>query len=203
MKMTKTRKLGAFAAMICFAAIISCPRSSHAQDVYGVWQGTVSYQVEEFANGQFAGYYSGSYQGELSLDYYDAPQILAMSLSGTFGYGLYGYLTDPFGPDSAAGTLVSPNGGYYGPPIGDFAVTYQSIPPGGMIDVGNGLATADITATTGDPYGDGEIYVGSFVSAAAVPEPSSIFQAATALLIVAAVLAMTVVRPRWGRSRDH
>jgi hypothetical protein len=198
--MTETRKLGAIAALICVAAI-SCPRS-HAQDVYVTWQGTVSYDVEEFANGQLVGYYSGSYAGQLGLDYYDSPQILSMSLSGTFGYSFYGYLSDPFGPTSASGTLIGAIGGYYGPPIGDFAATYTSILPDGMIDTTGGQAVADITATIGDPSGTGEIYVGSFVSAAAVPEPSSIAQAATAILIIAVVASAAVVRPR-PAARDH
>jgi len=86
-----------------------------------------------------------------------------------------------FGPQSGSGSANVNDypGGYE---IGNFFLTYQSILPDGMIDTSAGGAVADITLASDDPNGLPQIFYASFQT---VPEPGSLAQAATGVLLTA------------------
>jgi hypothetical protein len=89
-----------------------------------------------------------------------------------------------FGPTSATGSLL-PYGGLGNGGAGNFFLTYEAILPDGMIEVGNGSALADIT--TGIRDGAQNYNVGFATFQSTIPEPSSIVQAALAILTIAIV----------------
>ena len=143
----------------------------------------------------------------MSLDYIDNPLEKELSIS-IGGYTITGDLsanpslffpTSPFGPNSAAGSLIGNDSGlsYIGFPVGDFTVNYQSILPDGSIVASNGPALGDLFIPLGHPILFGETI---FVSFQTVPEPASIVLAAAALLMIGVFAGMRRSRPRpWSR----
>jgi len=140
----------------------------------------------------------------MSLDYIDTPtehefteSIGATTIIGDqFVNPSLFFLNDPFGPNSASGSVlgdVTANPGYLGYPVGDFAVNYQSILPDGAIDTSSGSADGDMFLAMGHPILFGETV---FVSFQTVPEPSSMVLAGAALLMTGIFEWMRRFRPR-------
>ena len=177
--MTKSRAVNFLVgALICFSAC-SLPRTSHAVPVYGTWTGIETFDTQVYSNGQLVSDTSGSnVPATFSTEYYDFANVLSVSINALSLDGYYS--SSPFGADSASGTLLV-NSGYFGYNVGNFALSYQSILPNGQIDVGAGMAVADITIIDVDGNGNGEIDFASFQS---IPEPSAIVLAATAVPLI-------------------
>ena len=202
--MTKTRKHGLIAALICFWAIsLAC--SSYAQgpgSVYGTYTGVESYQ--EFVvpiDGQ-PPVVSSSGSG--------IPATFSFSASPASPYGLVGLSITPdsstepgasvggasnsleVGSQSATGSTVSYGG--EGATTGFFSATFEAIMPDGQI-VGGLSASADIDLVYFSLGGGGE-YNHYDVQFSAVPEPSSIVQGAMAILMLVLFAWFRGFRPR-------
>ncbi len=158
------------------------PRPSRADFIYGSWDGGGTVFVSEYQLGQFVGSYSYGYAGTMTLEY-DSFGSLLMAFGG---YSIAGEPFASFGPTSASGTVLGPGG--HGPPsVGNFALSYQSILPDGMIDPDGSFASADLTTNTlsGLDSGD-EIFLDFTGSGFSAPEPSSIVTATIAVLAIGA-----------------
>jgi hypothetical protein len=187
----------ALVAVLAIVSLVSPPRSASAGDIVGTWYGDVSYMLEVVVNGSFVGYSSGSYFGQMVLDYSGAN--LTMTIGTYYSEGSQYF--DPFGPNSATGTIFGPPS-YSGVNVGNYEVTYQSILPDGTIDTMNGTAVADIFVNMGDPLGNGELGNVDFQSVGSqpIPEPSSLVLAGAAILIMGMIAWMRTFRPRpWAR----
>jgi hypothetical protein len=186
-----TRAFGV-AAALAFVLAISLPRCSSAQDVSGVWDGAVTYSVDQFQGGLPVGSTSGAYFGQMSLDYSPSNDLLSMSI-GQFQITGYQFF-DPFGPDSATGTVFGDYSPGFPPyPVGNYSVDYTSVLPDGPIDVSGGFAAGDLFIDTVGEPGTGEVIFASFQT---VPEPASVALAGVALLIVGVAAWMRRVRPQ-------
>jgi hypothetical protein len=194
--MTTTKRLGFIAVLTLLSAV--SPRISYAQDIFGSWTGVEEYNVEVFlADGQQVGNYSGSAPATFDISTLEFPNMYMLVAASPPAYSVYGAgllsPLDAFGPTSAAGSMEA-FGGYGGQDGGDFFLTYQSILPDGQIVNGNGSAIADVSSVSIDEFGTQTISFASFQST--VPEPSSIVQAALAVLAATLVLAWRSFRPR-------
>jgi hypothetical protein len=98
---------------------------------------------------------------------------------------------------SASGSF-SFNGGPAGSTFGNFFLTYESILPNRQLDVGNGIAVADLTTVffNFQPSPQGPIVTESFATFTTVPEPPSGMLAGLAILVIAAVAWMRGFRRR-------
>jgi|SRR5208283_3490603 len=186
-----TKALGLVAALAFFSAL-SLPRSSSAQDVYGNWDGAVTFSIDEFQGGVLVGASSGAYYGEMSLDYSTSDHLLSMTIGE---FEIIGYQQfDPFGPNSATGTVFGDHFPGFPPfPIGNFSVNYQSVLPDGSINTSNGFAAGDIFINAAGEAATGEVIFTSFQT---VPEPSSVALAGAALLLIGIFAWMRRFRPR-------
>lgn len=177
------RTLAIFIASLAFLPALALSRSSTAGEIYGTWDGVVSFQTETWRPGQPQPVYSsGAYYGELSLDFYTGNTELSESIGE---YTIIGYLfANPFGPNFAAGSVVGsvyPGQQYGGTSTGNFDVNYQSILPDGSIDTSYSFAEGSMYLVLGHPGYNGGI---SEVSFNTVPEPSAFALAASALIII-------------------
>jgi hypothetical protein len=200
--MKKTQKRSLIAALTLLSAI-SLTRSSQGGTVYGSWTGdeTLTIFTSEFVDGQFVfSYKTTSSPATFSLSYDTCSEQLSMSINDM---SIAGVVNPPatvyFGPESASGSVIlSYPGTPAGDSVGDFFVTYQSILPDGTIDTSIGGAVADITLD----YlleGVGEIFYASFQT---VPEPWSIVQAASGVLLIAVFARTRRCRSRrWSTRR--
>jgi len=180
--MTKTQKLSLIVALTLLSAT-SLTRSSHAGAVYGTWSGGETVITQEFLYGQYLGTsYRTNIPATCCISYDSGADALSMSINDMSFWGQVRYpQTVFFGPESASGS-VSVNNYPGGGGAGDFFLTYRSILPDGTIDTSIGGAVADITLDEVGPDGTGNVYHASFQS---VPEPSSIVQAASGVLLIA------------------
>jgi hypothetical protein len=191
--MTKTRKLGVIAVATLLSAL-SLPRSSSAQqtgqEINGYWAGFETYQTSVYTfSGQLIASYSGeAVPAELEISTSRSPYPVdgTIQIGSVFAFGAI-FPADPFGPTSASGGIFLMDGPG-GNVSGNFFLTYDSILPDGQIDVGNGVAVADLTTNFfNHPMGETTVSFASFTS---VPEPSSIVPAALAVLVFAVVAWM-------------
>ncbi len=102
-----TKRLGLIAGLT-FCLALSLPCSSSAGDINGTWNGLVTYSIDEIVTGNLVGSSSGAYIGEMSLKYSASDNLLSMSIGQFEITG--GQYFDPFGPNSATGTVF---GDYY------------------------------------------------------------------------------------------
>jgi len=192
--MTKTRKLLLVVAAT-FLSALALPGSSSAQfgTQIGEWSGVYSFQTTIIQAGMPPVFYSGG--GTATFSLYDVEgldwEMAVQPSSGSLTY-VGGILSppDPFGPNSASGSLIPFPGYLYG--FGNFFVTYESILPDGLLDVGYGSAVADITTIYNTPTEQET----TFVSFTTAPEPTSIVHAALAVIVIAVVASMRAFRKR-------
>ncbi len=180
-------------AVLAFLLALSVPRSSTAGEIYGTWDGIVTYSFQDFENGQPTYSSSGSYLGVMTLQASESTHELSMYITAVSqpfsGQLLVGGLAPgTFGPNAASGTVVGliyPGDvyPYSGPFYGNFSITYQSIFPDGQIDTSNGMAVGDIMENYSSPEGNGENSSLYFYSVT-IPEPSSMVLAASAILLI-------------------
>jgi hypothetical protein len=194
-----SKPLGLVAVLIFWAGL-SMPSQSPAETITGTWTGAVYFDIEYAVNGQLVGESSGSYIGEMSLTYDPLDDLLSISISGVQGLQVIGspYPSDPFGPTGGAAMVLGSPISYYGPAVGNVAVSYRSILPDGAIDTSSGFADGDIFEIAADPGGTGEAIHVDFQT---LPEPPSIVTAASALLITASIGLKRRLRRRQGAVR--
>jgi hypothetical protein len=205
--MAKTQKIRLIATATAFVAL-SLPRSSNAQITTFSWTGYETIESSEsYLFGPLISTSSGTSRATLTigidftlLDRFNVTDI-EMDIDGSAGgiNGQFAELTppDPFGPTSASGSF-SFNGGPAGSTFGNFFLTYESILPNRQLDVGNGIAVADLTTVffNFQPGPQGPIVTESFATFTTVPEPPSGVLAGLAFLVIAAVAWMRGFRRR-------
>ena len=131
----------------------------------------------------------------MTLEYNTINYESTMSIGGA---EIEGFLyQDPFGPSSASGVISDIHNLDRQYVVGHFTLSYPSVLPDGAIDTSYGDALGDITGGMQDVYGTGFRFSYSFFI---VPEPSSIVQAASAILIIG-ILAQLRRLGRRRRSR--
>jgi hypothetical protein len=171
--------------------LLTWPAASQGSTITGTWQGIETYQ--EYIQSP-TGQTDSSGSGPAVFSFADVddgggPTLLALSLYGANGGTMSGPSTEwTLTSGSASGLLTL--GSSLGPEGGSFDATIASMMPDGQI-VG-GSATAYFTMTYLESA-DVVLVRAQFVS---TPEPASIVQAASALLIVAICAWLRCFHPR-------
>jgi hypothetical protein len=217
--MKNLKRLNLITALAALLAVLSLHQSSSAQAVFGTWNGSASYDVKITPQGfgQPTQEYTGTVPSLFTIQTVDEggvpPNDVAISVTIPPIPGIGNMITafgptfptNPFGPTSATAVL----GREDTPPVvqsGDFSLTYESIAPNGVINVGNGTAIAQLNwedfAYFNPVTGLNEHVVESatFNSPSIVPEPASIVMAASGALLVLACAFVRAVK-RLGRRR--
>lgn len=181
----KLNRLNLVAVLAIFAAFPQ-PRSSRGGDIYGTWEGGGTYFIRHSIDGRFVSTDSGGYGGMLTLDYIPNRYEVNIDIAG---YSLLGHLSgntnNPFGPNSASASIIADSGPAAPPSVGNFAVSYQSILPSGLIENTGDGGSADLVLYEVDEYGTGESVTITFSgTGVVVPEPSSIVLALTGVLMI-------------------
>jgi hypothetical protein len=159
-------------------------RASSMSVITGTWNGVESIQVFDYVFGQQVGQseqsnipatfsFTAAFYGDPTT-----PGVLDLGIGSTEMNGASRGLTMGSGTISGSTqTGIIDNGG-------DFSATFQSIMPDGQIVVGDGIASAVIETNTGTTTGNGVVTWTHFTSVI-TPEPASIVQAASSILIIA------------------
>jgi hypothetical protein len=199
--MAKTQKVRLILAATAFVAL-SLPRSSSAQPPptpSGTWTGYESFEISVFdlISGHLLSSHSGAGPGTLFIGPAGTTGFTLLIISGAADVVGLGLLLPPdaFGPTSASGRIFL-EAGPAGSTSGNFFLTYESILPNSQIDVGNGIAIADLTTTEFDFQLPVQTRTESFATFTPVPEPPSSVLAGLAILVVAAVAWMRRFRRR-------
>jgi len=205
--MTKNRKPGLIAALVCFWAI-SVPRSSCAQPtdphVSGTYTGVESYQ-------EYVGPI-GSVGPPTTLVASGSGIPATLSLGGDLISGSFGLSITPESSTEPGDLFDSGDGGYgyfsigshessgsgrwYGASwvtYGDFDATYESLMPDGQI-TGGLSASAYINSGGYQPDGQPQQFNFQFATVPTVPEPSALVMGAIAVLILVPILWFRRIR---------
>jgi hypothetical protein len=184
-------------AVLTFLSIVLLPSLSHAEMIYGIFNGVAGVEIDTWDNAQLVGTVSRSEPAtfQFSLD------TSAQTLSASIGTEVSGYGSTELG---AGGFSLGPgfvSGFTYfgidhtGPDSFSFSVTYQSIGPDGLIDPVHATASADYeTGSFPFPPGTNGSGDARLVDFQTVPESSSIVIMALGMAGVALACASKKIR---------